>query len=409
MRIHRLTAFHVPIALRRPVRHASHERTANDTLIIRCVLDDGSIGWGEGLPRTYVTGESIDSAWRQLKQTHFAALCDGHFDSPAAAAAAIDGFVLADVSADPGVVPRECFGNAVRCALELAILDAVCRCAGMPLGRLISQLPQSSGFADLREQVYYSGAITSESPRKQWLSALKMRVFGFRQVKVKVGAAGIADADCLRRIRRVVGSAVDLRLDANEAWRCEELESRLAPLLPFRPTCLEQPVAHAETPGLGAIRGRLGIPVMLDESLCCRADAERAIAGGWCDAFNIRLSKCGGLVRSLELVRLAREHGVFCQLGCQVGETGILSAAGRHFACHVPDLRYVEGSFDRFLVRDSLVEPDMTFRYGGRGSRLTNPGLGVTVDECRVRALAVRTLELHVQDRLPPTGNAGSH
>ncbi|MEY3175111.1 MAG: L-Ala-D/L-Glu epimerase [Planctomycetota bacterium] len=399
MRIHRLTAFHVPIALRRPVRHASHERFANDTLIIRCVLDDGSTGWGEGLPRTYVTGESIDSAWRQLQQTSFTPLRDARFDSPAAAAAAIDAFALAAVPPDPGVAPRECFGNAVRCAIELAILDAACRSAGMPLGSLIRLLPQCAAFADSRDQVVYSGAITSESPRKQWLSALKMRLFRFRHVKVKVGTAGIADVDCLRRIRLVVGSSVDLRLDANEAWHCEELEHRLTPLLPFRPSCLEQPVPHAETPGLATVRPRLTVPIMLDESLCCRADAERAIAGGWCDAFNIRLSKCGGLARSLELVQLARQSGMFCQLGCQVGETGILSAAGRHFACHVPDLRYVEGSFDRFLVRDSLVDPDITFRYAGRGPRLMEPGLGVTVNECRVRELSVRTMDVLTKDQ----------
>ena len=196
-----------------------------------------------------------------------------------------------------------------------------------------------------------------------------------------------------------MGSSVDLRLDSNEAWHCEELEHRLTPLLPFRPSCLEQPVPHAETPGLATVRPRLTVPIMLDESLCCRADAERAIAGGWCDAFNIRLSKCGGLARSLELVQLARQSGMFCQLGCQVGETGILSAAGRHFACHVPDLRYVEGSFDRFLVRDSLVDPDITFRYAGRGPRLMEPGLGVTVNECRVRELSVRTMDVLTKDQ----------
>lgn len=399
MRIHRLTAFHLPIALRRPVRHASHERSANDTLVIRCVLDDGSTGWGEGLPRTYVTGESIESAWRQLAQTRFSPLCDTSFDSPAAAAATLDTFSLAAAPPDSGIVARECFGNSVRCALELAILDAACRSVEIPLGSLIQQLPQSGAFADRRDEVFYSGAITSESPRKQWLSALKMRLFAFRQVKVKVGATGIADADCLRRVRRVVGYSVDLRLDANEAWHCEDLEQHLAPLLPFRPSCLEQPVPHAETPGLATLRSRLTVPIMLDESLCCKADAERAIAGGWCDAFNIRLSKCGGLVRSLELVQMAREAGLFCQLGCQVGETGILSAAGRHFACHVPDLRYVEGSFDRFLVRDSLVEPDITFRWSGRGPRLQGIGLGIAVNECRVRELAVRTMDVFARDR----------
>ena len=93
---------------------------------------------------------------------------------------------------------------------------------------------------------------------------------------------------------------------------------------------------------------------MLDESLCGMIDAERAVAGGWCDLFNLRLSKCGGFIPSLRLAQLARRHGLGYQLGCQVGETAILVAAGRHFASSVADIRYLEGSYDRHLVREAL-------------------------------------------------------
>ncbi len=394
MHIHRLTAFQVPIALRKPVRHASHIRFANDTIVLRCVMNDGSVGWGEGLPRTYVTGESIDSVWRHVEQTNFQQLRECELSGAAVAAAAVDGFQLAEVAPDPGVTVRECFGNSVRCAIELAVLDAACRTEGCSVGDLICRLPDAFGFATPRDEVFYSGAVTSMSPSKQWLSALKMRLFAFRQVKVKVGTAGISDEACLRRVRRVVGSRVDLRLDANEAWRCDQVAAKLEPLMKYRPTSLEQPVAHADVAGLKHVRSMVQIPMMLDESLCCTEDAERAIAGEWCDLFNIRLSKCGGIVRSLRLVAMARRHGLGYQLGCQVGETGILSAAGRHFACNIPDIRYLEGSFDRFLVKESLTEQDLTFRYGGRGSRLSGPGLGITVNECRVRELAVRSHEL---------------
>ena len=46
------------------------------------------------------------------------------------------------------------------------------------------------------------------------------------------------------------------------------------------------------------------------------------------------------------------------------------TAAGRHFATSVRDIRYVEGSYDRRLVRESLGTKDITFGYGGcAGSR----------------------------------------
>ena len=119
MRIHRLTAFQIPIALKKPVRYASHERRANETLILRCVMDDGSCGWGEGLPRPYVTGETIDSVWRHLELTDFAPLRDATFSSASNASLAIDDFRFADVAADPGIDVRECFGNSL-CASQMS-------------------------------------------------------------------------------------------------------------------------------------------------------------------------------------------------------------------------------------------------------------------------------------------------
>ena len=394
MRIHRLTAFKIPIALKKPVRHASHTRHANETLVIRCVMDDGSCGWGEGLPRPYVTGETIESVWRHLEQSDFSPLIDTQYSSARDASLAIDAFRFADVAADPGIEPRECFGNSVRCALELAILDAACRVEQISLGDFILQHPAASRFSKPSNEVFYSGAVTSTTPRGQWISSLKMRLFAFRQLKVKVGTDGISDVDLLRRVRRIAGRRVDLRLDANEAWHCEEVASKIAPLMMFRPTSLEQPAPHSEVAGLKEVRSQIGVPIMLDESLCCFEDAERAITGETCDLFNIRLSKCGGISRSLAITALARQHGLGYQLGCQVGETGILSAAGRHFACNVPDIRYLEGSFDRFLVHDALTEQDLTVRYGGKGTRLSGRGSGVDINECRVRELALRTLDI---------------
>ena len=81
---------------------------------------------------------------------------------------------------------------------------------------------------------------------------------------------------------------------------------------------------------------------------------ERAVARGECDLFNLRLSKCGGFIPTLRLAQFAKAHGLACQLGCQVGETAVLSAAGRHFAASVGGLRFLEGSYDRHLVREAL-------------------------------------------------------
>ena len=225
---------------------------------------------------------------------------------------------------------------------------------------------------------------------KARFAAWKMWIYGFRQVKIKVGIAGQNDVDRVGAIRSRVGRKMDLRVDANEAWTPENVCERILELKPFGITSVEQPVPHEQVACLREVRPAVGVPIMLDESLCGMIDAERAAQGGTCDLFNIRLSKCGGFIASLRLAQFANKHGLGYQLGCQVGETAILSAAGRHFASSVRDIRYLEGSYDKHLVRESLATGDITFGWGGWAPALAGPGLGVAIDPAALERVALR-------------------
>ncbi len=383
MRIVELTAYHTRIPLRRPIRHASHRRTETDNVVVRCVSDDGTEGYGEGVPRDYVTGETVDSALALLRTSDLPAQLETCADFADAVTLA-ERLRLAPVPGDD----RGCRGNAARCALELAVLDA----AGRSFGKTPSDVTRilAPDLFDPQEGVRYSGAITSARGFKARIAAWAMRLYGFRQVKVKVGIEGYDDPARLRVIRRIVGPKRDLRIDANEAWSPDEAADRIRALEPFGISAVEQPLPHAEAGRLKELRARIKTPVMLDESLCGPVDAERAVAGGWCDLFNLRLSKCGGFIPSLRLAQFAARHGLACQLGCQVGETAILSAAGRHFAASVKGLRYLEGSYDRHLVREALGTHDLTFGRGGKAAVLPGPGSGVTVDGAALERVTVR-------------------
>lgn len=383
MKVVELTAYHVRIPLRKVIRHASHTRSSTDNVIVRCVLEDGTEGFGEGVPREYVTGETIDSALALLRQSDLAAQLEPCRDFGSAVALA-ERVQMASIPGDE----RGCRGNAARCAVELALLDAYGRKYREPLSQVSKLL--AGDLHHPREWVRYSGAITSARGFKLRWSTLRLRVYNFRQIKVKVGIPGHDDVKRLRTIRRRVGRKMDLRIDANEAWPAAEAAARIQELLPFRITSVEQPVAHAEVHTLADLRRQVKVPIMLDESLCSRYDAEQAIERQTCDLFNIRLSKCGGFIPSLRLAQLARRHGLGYQLGCQVGETVLLSAAGRHFASSIANLRYVEGSYDRHLVREPLGLSDITFGWGGWARTLPGPGLGVELDPAALQRVTVR-------------------
>jgi muconate cycloisomerase len=275
--------------------------------------------------------------------------------------------------------------------VELALLDAYGRRAGSSFTAAITLLAQSHVLQP-KPWVRYSSAVTTGSIGLK-LRALAggMRLYGFRHLKVKVGIKGHNDVQRLRIIRRWAGPRMALRVDANEAWPAAEAGERMLALKPFGLSAVEQPVRHEETRCLRELRKQTGMPVMLDESLCSLQDAETAVADELCDLFNIRLSKCGGLIPSLRLVEFAKRHGLGYQLGCQIGETALLSAAGRHFACSVGGLHAVEGSYDRHLVREALGQRDLTFGRGGWAPALTGPGLGIAIDEAALERVTIRS------------------
>jgi muconate cycloisomerase len=387
MKIKELTAFHVRIPLKRPIRHASHSRTDTDNVLVRCVLDDGTEGFGEGVPREYVTGESVDSALDLLARSGLGEQLEGCASFERAVALA-ERLALAPVPGDD----RACRGNAARCALELAVLDAYGRHFRQPLSAVTRVVAPE--LYEPRPWVRYSGAIMAARGRKARLLGWLMWAYRFRQVKIKVGMDGHDDPARLRTIRRGVGRKVDLRVDANEAWTPAETVEHVRALEPFGITSVEQPVPHEAVDGLVGVRKLIHTPIMLDESLCGLEDARRAADRGTCDLFNLRLSKCGGFIPSLRLAQFARQRGLGCQLGCQVGETALLSAAGRAFAAGVAGLRYVEGSYDRHLVKEALGTKDLTFRWGGWAPALSEPGLGVQLDGGALERVTVRKVML---------------
>ena len=113
--------------------------------------------------------------------------------------------------------------------------------------------------------------------------------------------------------------------------------------------------------------------------------------------FNIRIAKNGGLMPALRIARVALANGLDVQLGCLVGETSILTAAGIAFLEACPQVRFVEGAFGLLLLRQDVVRRPIRFGWRGRIRRPKAFGLGVEVDAQALERLAVertRSLQL---------------
>jgi muconate cycloisomerase len=121
---------------------------------------------------------------------------------------------------------------------------------------------------------------------------------------------------------------------------------------------------------------------MADESFNTRESLSELITRRACTAVNARISKCGGLVATRARCREALAAGLDVQIGCQVGESSLLSSAHLLLVSAVGRVRYAEGCFGRHLLRDDPVSPLLQFGYGGRPpAPPAAPGLGVALDE----------------------------
>lgn len=344
--------------------HALAERRSSTNVFVKVTLSDGTIGFGEGIPRHYVTGETVEGA--------VSALCDRHVP-------ALIGCKLADPETVPALLaelatsaPRPALPGAAWCALELALLDAAGRCF---------DLPAQHWLGPVRAPVLsYDAVIPFSGSRALGPVALLVRMLRIPRVKVKVGVDLDHDLHRLRLLRRVLGGDVDLRVDANCAWTVEQALSAIDRMRPYRISLVEQPVAADDLDGLCRLTATCPELIAVDESLRTVDEAKDLVAAKACDAFNIRVSKCGGLLASMRIAALAADAGLTCIVGAQVGESGILSAAGRHLAaCIAP--RYLEGSAGRLLLDEDITRERVLPGWGGRARPHAGPGLGVSVDE----------------------------
>lgn len=372
--IRQVYIWRLSIPLRRPFAHAAHQREEADPIVLGIELVDGTIGYGETLPRPYVTGESDESVLETIHDVMFDHLLEMHPASFADALLAIDALPMQD---EEGRVV-----TAARAAMELALLDAYSRHFGRPISDAVGWLGLGGiGEPGSLRRVRYSGVIGGDDPRRVRRSMRKMRWFGLRDFKLKVGDEGDAQrvAAAAAALGGSTGRGKTLRLDANGGWTLDQAIERLKRWSSIEIACVEQPLAKDRHRDLPALKREVKVPIVADESLVLMSDAERLHADGVLDGLSIRISKNGGLLPAIRLAHFARKHALMIQLGCMVGETSILSAAGRRFLENVPGVTFAEGSYGRFLLRGDVVSKPLQFSCGGRPKPLPGPGWGIEV------------------------------
>lgn len=309
----RITVWRSYFSFRLPFSHNLASRSGAETLLLRLTTADGRVGYGQVLPRDYLSGETLDSALADIRDRWWPRLRELDFgESPASNI----------------LLPLFCEADRERRNAAFAGIDVAVRSA-------LGYFSPESGFANRLgkdKRVGLVGVIPAMDAEKAGILARILKFLGYRRFKVKVGSDADADARRLEAVRRIIGQNNWLAVDANAAWEWEEATRRMRDLKArYNVDVVEEPLVGmgAPFPDCRILEKLTGVHVMADESLVTTADADQLIEHGTPSWWNIRLAKNGGFMGVNALAGMARKVGVTLYGGILVGETGALAAASR--------------------------------------------------------------------------------
>ncbi len=204
-------------------------------------------------------------------------------------------------------------GNyAAKSAIDMALNDRLGKKLGIPLYKLWGLNPLKTPLT--------SFTIGLDEPTIMAEKALAAKNYPI--LKVKLGTP--RDIEIIETLRNVTDKPI--YVDANTAWSPNEAVQKIHQLKEYDVALIEQPTEPDDIAGLKFVRENSSLPIIADESVKRASDIPRL--SGVVDGINIKLVKCGGLLEALQMIHVARAHGLLVMIGCMIESSlGITAAA----------------------------------------------------------------------------------
>lgn len=375
MQINRVHVYKIILPFQGDFYSARKKSAYAKNIMVEIVADKRGIrGYGEGAPRQDETGESHAGAAKKaieiIKRTSFP-------------------WELSDVTQIRDFVdslPNQKRYNTAICAVEMALYDALSK----RQNTYITEHFPRDYYADT---IHYGFTI----PLAQKVSTLEIckwiNDMGIKHLRIKMCEDFELNKKAIKTVRSVCGDDCELRIDPNGAWNQHIAFQHIPLIKEYNIKVVEEPM-EKDDPGLGEFAEMIrsmDVLLMACQSAATLKDIEKVIKKGYHQMINIKLSRSGGFQRTFRIVDYLRNRGMSYQIGCHLGESGILSAAGRGLCLLCKDAMYYDGSYDRFLLKKNTTTDDVSFGIGGEAGPLNGPGLGVKVSSKALEHLCNKT------------------
>ena len=358
----------VPIRPELAIRAKGGCHSVSPFLLVKVHTDEGLCGLGEVSCTPRWSGED------QVTAAHFIRTI---------LEPALSGQDPRDIEALTARMRGALFGHPfTKAALEMALWDILGKAAGLPVYRLLG--------GPVREFVPTKFSISGVEPARAAEIARWAVEQGFQAMKVKVGIDPEQDVARVRAVRAAAGPDIRLGVDANGAWSPARAVEMIRHLGEFGIYFAEQPVPPGDVSWLAEVRRQVTVPVVADESVYTPQDALSIVRAGAADALSVYVGKSAGIGPARKVAAIAESAMMGCTIGSNL-ELGVGTAAMIHLAMATPGITAADFPCDiigpLYYTDDLLTEP--LALSGGKAQPPARPGLGVELDEEKVRRYRV--------------------
>lgn len=358
-----------------PARMRPAYSDAYETTLVRIETDNGLVGWGEAkapvAPR--VTQAIIEDLFHDMLigadprnveviwETLYASMRLRGHDS---------GFLIEAIS-----------------GVDIALWDIIGKAVGEPVHRLLGGAYRNS------IKVYASGvpatrATRGEPDHARMLEAAQDAVErGFLGLKVAIGSDPEADVESVSAIRELIGAEIAIFTDAAGNYDISSAIKVGRELQELNVGFLEAPLPHEQIDGYAEIARALELPIANDV-ITTRYQVLDYLKRAALDIVQPDVCRTGGITELKRITVLTDAFGVAFTPHVSIG-SAIQFVASLHCAAAAPNLHQMEFWFGRNPLGDDLLREPLLAVRNGYLAVPTGPGLGIDMDEDKVRALAL--------------------
>ena len=321
---------HIP--LKTPFITALRRVETIEFVRVYLTCEDGSVGVGEAPATMAITGEDIEIILASISKVK-------------------ESLIGLDIEDALETLHKSTIGSSAKAALDIACVFLLAQAKSKSLLEYFVLKDLAPIYTDITISLNAADVMLRDA--KAAFSE------GMGILKIKLGSDISHAIEVTQKLSSSLPNA-ELLIDANQAWSYEDSLVYLNAVKELKLELVEQPVVAEDLASLKLLSQATEIPILADEATFTLEDVKKVYETQSADMINIKLMKCGGVSRAIEILEYAREKNISVMLGSMLEGPYSINAALYLAFAYRDVIKYIDLD-SPLLYKKASDELDFTF------------------------------------------------